>query len=542
MRDITIFRAKCIRTMDPNRPSATHVAVAEGRILAVGDSDCAEPWGSGRVDGRYSDCVLMPGFVEGHAHLLAGGLWQYPYIGFHDIPGPDGAVLRGLKSVDAVISALREALAGLASDAPLFAWGFDPIFLDGDRLNRRHLDQVAADRPILILHSNGHVTTVNSHALDMVGYDANTDVEGIIRFDDGTPTGELAELAAQFPIQRRLELDLFALSQTDDALRNYAGIARSVGVTTAADLLAALPEERMDSLVSITRAEEFPIRLVPALEGIRTSAEEVISRMPSLRKQSHDKLRIGAVKLMSDGSIQGYSSRMHWPGHITGAANGIWNNPPEQFAAKVAALHAAGIQLHIHVNGDEASELAIDAIQAALESHPRFDHRHTLQHCQMAGEAQFRRMSALGIGVNLFANHLWYFGDAHYEATIGPDRAMRMDACRSALANRVPLTIHSDAPVTPMNPLFTAWCAANRKTPKGRVLGEYQKLTLQEALHAITLGGAYSLNMDAEVGSIETGKRADFAVLQSDPIEQGAEGLKDVKVLSTVLSGQPTSP
>ena len=160
----------------------------------------------------------------------------------------------------------------------------------------------------------------------------------------------------------------------------------------------------------------------------------------------------------------------------------------------------------------------------------------------MAGEAQFRRMSALGVGVNLFANHLWYFGDAHYEATIGPDRAMRMDACRSALANRVPLTIHSDAPVTPMNPIFTAWCAANRKTPKGRVLGEYQKLTLKEALYAITLGGAYSLNMDAEVGSIETGKRADFAVLQSDPMELGAEGLKDVKVLDTVLSGRPTSP
>ena len=539
MQDITVFSAKRIRTMDPNRPEATHVAVAEGKVLAVGDAECAVPWGGGQIDAQFSDCVLMPGFVEGHAHVLAGALWRYPYIGFHDIPGPDGNVLQGLKTVDDVISVLRGSLPGLAPGDPLFAWGFDPIFLDSERLNRHHIDAVASDRPVMILHSNGHVITVNGFALDMVGYDAGTNVEGIVRFDDGTPTGELAELAAKFPVQRRLKLDLFALSQTDDALRNYAGIACSVGVTTAADLLTPLPDERMDSLVSMTRAEDFPIRLVPALEGILTSAGEIISRISSLRRLSHSKLRIGAVKLMTDGSIQGYSSRLLWPGHINGAPNGIWNNAPEQFAAKVAALHAAGIQLHIHVNGDEASETAIDAVQVALEAHPRFDHRHTLQHCQLAGEAQFRRMAALGIGVNLFANHLWYFGDAHFEATIGPDRALRVDACRSALAHGVPLTIHSDAPVTPMNPLFTAWCAANRITPKGRVLGEYQKLTLQEALHAITLGGAYSLNLDAEVGSIEVGKRADFAVLQSDPVEHGEKGLKEVKVLGTVLAGQP---
>jgi len=207
-------------------------------------------------------------------------------------------------------------------------------------------------------------------------------------------------------------------------------------------------------------------------------------------------------------------------------------------AHMIEVIHAAGIQIHVHTNGDEASEAAINGFQAAMRKYPNADHRHTLQHGQMINEAQFRRIKALGLGVNLFANHIWYFGDKHYEVTQGPDRAERMDACRSALNHGVPLTIHSDAPVTPLNPLFTAWCAVNRLTPQGRVLGEYQKLTVPEALHAITLGGAYSMHMDGDVGSIETGKWADFAVLGDDPLAVDPMALKDVPVLGTVLGGQ----
>ena len=115
--------------------------------------------------------------------------------------------------------------------------------------------------------------------------------------------------------------------------------------------------------------------------------------------------------------------------------------------------------------------------RARAREAPRADHRHTLQHCQMADAAQFRRMAALGLCANLFANHLCYWGDAHYAMTMGPDRAERMDACATALAHGVPLAIHSDAPVTPLGPLFTAWCAVNRLTPTGRVLGERERIS-----------------------------------------------------------------
>jgi hypothetical protein len=156
----------------------------------------------------------------------------------------------------------------------------------------------------------------------------------------------------------------------------------------------------------------------------------------------------------------------------------------------------------------------------------------------MIDAPMFRRMAALGLPANLFANHLWYWGDQHYEMTMGPDRAHRLDACASALAAGVPLAIHSDAPVTPLGPLFTAWCAVNRVTPKGRVLGERERLTVLQALHAITLGPAWTLKLDHEIGSIECGKRADFCVLEDDPLAVDPATLKDLRVRGTVLSGR----
>lgn len=139
--------------------------------------------------------------------------------------------------------------------------------------------------------------------------------------------------------------------------------------------------------------------------------------------------------------------------------------------------------------------------------------------------------------MNLFSNHIWYFGDQHAAQTIGEDRATRMNAARAALDAGVPVALHSDAPITAMAPLFTAWCAVNRQTMTGRILGEAQRITVEEALYAITLGAAYTLKLDGEIGSIETGKIADFAILGDDPTAVDPMALKDVPVLGTVSGG-----
>ncbi len=536
MSDITVFAARKIITMDPNQPEATHVAVRDGYILAVGDAECANPWGGGTLNNELADKVLMPGFVEGHAHMMAGAIWDYTYVGYHDRTDPEGQHWSGLDTLDAVVERLTEADSKLPKGKPLVGWGLDPIFLSDERLSRRHLDAVSADRPIMVMFSNFHLLCANSAALDLVGYGAHTNVEGVVMGADGEPTGELQEMAAMFPVMRRLGVDFRALSLREDAVRSYAKVCQRVGVTTATDLFSTIEESDIGLLHRITADRDFPLRLVPAL-GTTEAPEANAAKALALREQSTEKLRLGAIKLMTDGSIQGWTARVRWPGYIGGQPNGIWNTAPDMIHALCLEMQRAGLPMHIHVNGDEASEVVMDALAEAKAAHPRPGLRHVLQHAQMMDAPQFARARELDLCVNLFANHIWYFGDQHVAQTIGPDRAASMDGCRAALDAGVNLAIHSDAPVTPMGPLFTAWCAVNRQTMSGQTLGAAQRLSVQEALYAITLGAAFTLGMDHEIGSIETRKRADFAVLGADPTQTTPETLCDIPVHGTVLGG-----
>jgi predicted amidohydrolase YtcJ len=377
---------------------------------------------------------------------------------------------------------------------------------------------------------------VNSKALEMAGYDEGTNAEGVIKDANGLPTGELQEMAAMFPIMRRLGIDFRGLSQTPEAIDDYADVAQRAGVTTITDLFSSLEDDDLKIMLKMTAKPDFPLRIVPVLGAMGTPVE-VADRAEALAKSSTDKLRLGAVKLMTDGSIQGWTARVKWPHYVGGQPNGLWNMPPEQIFACCAEMQKRGIQMHIHVNGDEAAEASIDAIEAALRLHPGQGHRHVLQHCQMMGRDLYERAFELGCCTNIFSNHIWYFGDQHAALTLGQERAERMNAARTALDIGVNIALHSDAPVTPLGPLFTAWCAVNRQTMTGKTLGAAQCITVDEALYAITMGAAFTLKLDSEIGSIESGKIADFAILGDDPRAVDPMALKDVDVLGTVSGG-----
>lgn len=537
MSQTVIYNAQKIITMDPNQPEASHVAVRDGKILAVGGADCADPWGPARHDDRLANTVLMPGFVEGHAHMMAGAMWQYAYAGYHDRIDPTGKLWKGMQDIEAVIAGLKSHEASLPMSEPMVGWGFDPIFLPTERLNRHHLDQISPTRPIAVIYSNFHLMCVNSAALEMAGYGPQTEVEGVLKGADGSPTGELQEMAAMFPVMRRMQIDFRSLAQRETSIRTYAEVAKHAGVTTITDLFSTMEAEDLEVMLAVTSEAGFPLRIVPATGAMGTTPDQIAANAKALKARSTNKLRLGAVKLMTDGSIQGWTARVKWPGYVGGQPNGIWNTAPEQIFALCETLHREGVQMHIHVNGDEAAEVSIAAIAAALQKSPWRGHRHVLQHCQMMGVDQFKRCAELGISTNIFANHIWYFGDQHAALTIGTERAERIDACRAALDAGVNIAIHSDAPVTPLGPLFTAWCAVNRLTMSGRTLGGAQRISVDEALHAITLGAAHSLHLDSEVGSIEVGKEADFAVLGADPTVVEPQALKDVPVLGTVSGG-----
>jgi len=533
-----VYNARRIVTMNPNQPFATHVAVRDGRILGAGSLDQLKGWGKFELDERFKDKVILPGFVEGHSHAFEGGVWKFPYVGFFDRVSPDGKRSPGLKSIAEVVTALQAHEKKMPKGASLFAWGFDPIYFTGRRMNLSDLDKVSTDRPVVVLHSNFHVANANTPVLAKAGITRSTNVHGIVKDAAGEPTGELQEIAAKYMAYRAAGIELAAVLSDEPALWGFAKVAQLAGVTTATDLHNDLPESTVEAYVKATGSPDFPLRMLPAFAGASVPPEQGIPRLQALMKKNSERLRFQLVKLITDGSIQGLSARMRWPGYYDGTPNGVWNVGPDDIDRILLAWHKAGFQVHIHTNGDEASEVAIEAVERALAAAPRWDHRHTLQHAQMADAGQFRRLKALSMCANLFSNHLFYWGDVHYARTLGPERAERMDACGTALAMGVPFAIHCDAPVTPIGPLFTAWCAVNRLTASGRTLGEAEKISVADALRAITLGAAYTLKLDEEIGSIDVGKCADFAILDEDPLEVAPVKLKDVQVWGTVLGGR----
>lgn len=542
MSELTIYPARRVRTMDPARPVVEAVAVRGDRVRAVGTLDELAAYGPARIDDRFSDAVLFPGFVEAHTHVMSGAMWDHTYVGFYERMDPQGRCWEGCQTLDAVVERLRAVEAKLQPEEPLLAWGIDPIFFPGDRLDRRHLDAVSPTRPIVVTHQSGHLMTVNSAVLHADGIARDTLVEGVVKDPHGEPTGELQEpvamsLVRSVPTTRVLGFE-------PSAAWNFGADARNHGVTTVVDLGSPvlMDEEAVTAYRAAVDHPEFPARLsvfyMAAGFGVATEPHIAAKRLLELRRTSSPKLRFGHVKLILDGSIQGFTARLQEPGYLPDDRKGIWVIPPETFAETFRVFHDAGLTVHVHCNGDEATELFLDTVEHALELHPRWDHRHTVTHSQLSTPAQYRRMAALGMCANIFSNHIWYWGDQHRDLILGPDRASRMNAAASAGRAGVPFTLHCDTPVTPLDALATASYAAERRTATGRLLGEHERIAVPNALHAMTLGAAYTMKMDHEVGSIEAGKYADFAVLAEDPWEAEPAALRDVPVLGSVVGGR----
>nr|WP_290428711.1 amidohydrolase [Defluviimonas salinarum] len=526
--------------MNANRPNVSHVAVRGGRILGAGTLAELEGWGDYVLDERFKDKVLMPGFVEGHGHSAAGALWDHVYVGWFDDVDSDGKRWSGLKSVDDVVERLKRAGDEMTDQTtPVIGWGFDPIYMSNKRIGRADLDRVSTTRPVVVMQASGHIMNVNTRALELAGMLRTGHTHpGIPLGDDGLPAGELKSPEIMTPVGRHFGLDSVMVTANEASLRNYARLCVRAGVTTTTDLGVELDDTLLGLYENVTGEPDYPVCLVVLRIAFGATPTDLVDYCVSTRNRTTERLDLGRIKVIADGSIQGFTARLRWPGYYNGAENGLWYIAPSQLEQIYELALMKNVQVHTHTNGDEATQLAIDCLGSALGKIGSADHRFTLQHCQLASTAQFRQMASLGMCVNLFANHHFYWGDEHSHLTVGPERAKRMNACRTALEAGVPMTIHSDVPVTPLAPLFTAWAAVNRLTASGRVLGAHQCISVHEALRAITLGAAYTLKLDDEIGSIEVGKRADFAVLEGDPTEVDPISLKDVRVWGTVQGGR----
>src|SRR5699024_4850203 len=203
--------------------------------------------------------VLMPGFVEGHAHAKEGGMWEYPFVGYLDRRDPDGRLWQGADTMEKVIDRLIGIERGMTGEEPLYAWGFDPIYFQGVRMRLADIDRVSTSRPIVIMHSNGHVINVNSVVLARAGISRDTNVDGVVKDAEGNPTGELAEAAAKYMAYRVTGDPFFAGIRARDVIR-YGQACANAGVTTATDLFAVFSDQSLAAYAEATAEPGYPAR------------------------------------------------------------------------------------------------------------------------------------------------------------------------------------------------------------------------------------------------------------------------------------------
>jgi predicted amidohydrolase YtcJ len=251
------------------------------------------------------------------------------------------------------------------------------------------------------------------------------------------------------------------------------------------------------------------------------------------------------VKLIADGSIQGYTGYLSEPYYVPPGDDleyrGYPRIPRDELIEQVGRFHEAGMQLAVHGNGDASIDDILDAFEEAQRRNPREDTRHIIIHAQMARDDQLQRMAELGVIPSFFSLHTFYWGDRHREIFMGPERAARMSPAASAIRHGVRFTIHCDSPVVPMEPLRLVWSAVNRKTRSGFVVGEAERISPMQALRAVTIDAAYQHFEDADKGSLEPGKLADLVILSRNPLED-PDTIDQIEVVETIVGGKTIFP
>ena len=534
-RATTIYRGGPILTMDAADRVAEAVAVDNGRIVAVGSEadllDLADER-TERVD--LAGRTLVPAFIDPHGHFPESGFCALHRI---DLMCPP---LGEITTLDQVFERLADRVAQTPKGEWVFGVFFDHTAVREGRFpTMKELDKVSRDHAVVVMHMCGHSCAGNSEALRRanVARDTPQPQGGHIEKDPvtGELTGLLEEPAAMGPISATM----FGTSgeRFREGLRWAADEYANHGVTTAQN--AWCSDALLREFLAAARGGEPKIRMT-VLPDAHLEPDIATGRL-DIGVPDPRHLKIGPRKLFSDGSIQIFTAYMSQPYHTPFRGDPTYRGypiyEPDVLAGHIQRLHEAGHQIHIHVNGDGAGDDVLAAFERALDRSPRSDHRHTIIHGQTLRDDQLDKMAALGLSVSFFSYHVYVWGDRHRELFLGPERAKRISPAASAAKRGIRYTLHNDTPVTPMRPLPLIWCAVNRLTAEGRTLGPEQRISPTQALRAHTIDAAWQVFREDDLGSIEVGKSADFAVLSKNPLEH-AETIKDIEVLATVKDGE----
>ncbi|MCH1580496.1 MAG: amidohydrolase family protein [Luminiphilus sp.] len=521
-------------TMDASNTVAEAVLVRAGQIEAVGSSeDLVSRIDDDTVVVDLRGRALMPGFIDAHGHFPGSGQTVFSV----DLNSPP---IGRVTDMEGLLGSLS-AFAKQRRDGWVVGHGYDDTLLAEKRHpTRDDLDRISTSRPVAIVHVSGHLAVVNTVGLDILGIDESTPdpLGGVIVRDplsaDGRrPNGVLEETAARAVWEYTLDLGVMdGVRMTTQAAAEYL----SVGVTTAS--AGGMPTAVAKLLGLLSRLNQFPQRvaLFPLFEEV---GEALLSEELTLDAFAAGKVSVPRVKIIADGSIQGYTGYLSEPYYAPFKGDPLYRGypsvPREELLRQVSGLYERRIQVAIHCNGDASIDDGLDAIEAAMKAHPWPDARPLIIHAQMTRLDQIERMAALGVTPSFFSAHTYYWGDRHAAIFMGPGRAANMSPARWALEAGVRFSSHLDTPVTPMLPLQAVWSQISRESTAGVVIGPEQRIDRTSALRAVTIDAAWQVFMDDKIGSIEPGKRADLVVLSDNPLTAG--DVRSIKVDRTVIDG-----
>jgi len=535
----TIYRNGIVITVNDAQPTASAVAVRGGLIVAVGDEVTVNALaGDDTTVIDLQGRTLVPGFFDPHGHVFQQGLAATVA---DLLPPPDGTV--------DTIAKLQSALA---------AWGETPLgqeagwiigngYDDAQLAEQRHptradLDQVSTTVPIFIIHQSGHLGSLNSLALEVLGITADTPNPdgGVIRRQAGSqePDGVLEENAFYIALTKMTEV---AKPDPQEALnlvyRGAATYAR-YGFTTAQEGRAT--QGGYEAIRAAAAASPLPIDIAVYIDYV---AHPDLHTWEDVGQPYQDRVRLAGAKLTFDGSPQGRTAWLSEPYYQPPEGqpadyNGYGVLSDEQARDRVGSAYAHNLQVLIHGNGDASIDQLLMATREATERYGGGDRRNVLIHGQTVRADQLDQMAELELFPALFPAHVFYWGDWHRDVTLGPERAQFISPTRAALDRGMKVTIHTDSPVVLPHATRTMWSAVNRRTRSGDILGEDQRLTPLEALKALTIWSAYQHFEEDSKGSIEVGKRADLAVLSDNPLTVEPMTIRDIEVLETIKDGQ----
>jgi len=518
-------------TMDDAHPRAEAMAVAGGRILAVGTRADLEGFvGPGTTVLDHPTGAILPGFVEPHLHLVSSAL---VFTGVDCSPYTN-------KTLDAVLAALKAATAKTPAGQTVVGQLYDPSLLPGQpELTAELLDRISTEVPIVVMNASQHYFYVNSPAYAAAGITAATPNPpgGDYGCRGGTLTGIVAENAAMLSFVKVLPpLTPQAIAK---AITGIADLAARAGVTyvheAATGAIAGAKE--VDLLHQTFGQTGFPIRGSLSLWGLNlddfTSAGIVAG-------SGDDRLRAQTVKWVSDGSNQGYTGYMR-ENYLGRDTRGAANFTPEELAAHFATTVEAGWPIMCHANGDAALDMVMAAF-AATAKLAAWDRgkRHRIEHSSLLHDEHIAAMADLGVTPSFLMNHVRLWGRVMRDEILGADRAQLLDRYGSAVTAGLRASMHCDFSVSPIGPLnYVATAAARTMADGGDVLNAAERVSVAQALKAVTIDAAWMCHSDGLVGSLSAGKAADFVLLGGDPLahESDPDAVREIGVQATYLDG-----